>query len=228
MKRKHIIRIIISAICILGISAGVYCGNYYHVENKAETAMETAKKQDNLALFDGGGDIGFIFYPGGKVEYSAYAPLMKALQEKGITCVLMKMPLNLAVLDSDAWMDAVDVIDGIDKWYIGGHSLGGAMASNKLDEDIFSGVVLLGAYPVKEITIPVLSIYGSLDGVMNREKYDESRDFMQGEFQEFVLEGGNHAGYGSYGQQDGDGESTITNEEQISITADKIAEFIKG
>ena len=43
---------------------------------------------------------GFIFYPGGKVGYTAYAPLILALAEQDILCVLLEMPFNLAVLDS--------------------------------------------------------------------------------------------------------------------------------
>ena len=41
-----------------------------------------------------------------------------------------------------------------------------------------------------------------------------------------VITGGNHAYFGMYGEQKNDGEATITNIEQINITAQKIAEFI--
>ena len=79
---------------------------------------------------------GFIFYPGGKVEYTAYAPLM---------CVLLKMPLNLAVLDVNAADSVFDMFPEISSWYIGGHSLGGSMAASYALEntDKLEGLVLL-------------------------------------------------------------------------------------
>ena len=62
---------------------------------------------------------------------------------------------------------------------------------------------------------------------MNREKYGKYRDNLPDDTEETVIEGANHAGFGMYGEQQGDGEATITNAEQIEITADIIAEFVK-
>jgi hypothetical protein len=45
-------------------------------------------------------------------------------------------------------------------------------------------------------------------------------------FTEQVIEGGNHAYFGMYGEQKGDGAATITNLEQITTTANYIIEFI--
>jgi len=44
-------------------------------------------------------DSASIFYPGGKVEHTAYVPLLRACAERGILCVLVQMPCNLAVLN---------------------------------------------------------------------------------------------------------------------------------
>ena len=46
--------------------------------------------------------VGLIFYLGGKVENTAYAPLLHDLAADGILCVLVKIPCNLAVLDMNA------------------------------------------------------------------------------------------------------------------------------
>ena len=75
--------------------------------------------------------------------------------------------------------------------------------------------------------LAVLSIYGSADGVMNREKYEQYRANLPADCVEVILEGGNHAIFGVYGAQEGDGEAAISNLEQIRQTAQAIAEFVK-
>lgn len=72
----------------------------------------------------------------------------------------------------------------------------------------------------------VLSVYGSADKVMNREKYNESKTNLPADFTEIVIDGGCHAYFGMYGAQDGDATPNISNEEQIKITADAIANLI--
>jgi pimeloyl-ACP methyl ester carboxylesterase len=54
---------------------------------------------------------------------------MQACAERGILCVLLRMPGNLAVLDENAADGVAADYPEIDRWYIGGHSLGGAMAA---------------------------------------------------------------------------------------------------
>jgi hypothetical protein len=120
----------------------------------------------------------------------------------------------------------------IENWYIGGHSLGGSMAASYISNNAedYEGIILLGSYSTADISsidLDILSIYGSEDGVLNREKYNECRINLPADFTEFVIKGGNHAGFGMYGKQDGDGKANITNEEQIAITAKAIAEFVK-
>lgn len=141
------------------------------------------------------------------------------------------MPFNLAVLDINAADGILEQYPDIEKWYIGGHSLGGAMASSYLSDnaDSFEGLVLLGAYSTENLSntdLDVLSIYGSEDRVMNRKKYDANKGNLPNDFTEIIIDGGNHAGFGMYGAQDGDGESKIPTEEQINITASAIFDMI--
>ena len=173
-----------------------------------------------------------IFYPGGKVEYTAYEPLMKSLASKGILCVLVEMPFHLAVFDMNAADGIQNHFPQIENWYIGGHSLGGAMAASYIGENAteYEGLILLGAYSTADLTessLEVLSVYGSEDKVLNKEKYDKNMINLPDDFEEIVLEGGCHAGFGMYGEQKGDGVPAITNEEQINMTADVIANFIE-
>ena len=111
---------------------------------------------------------------------------------------------------------------------IAGHSLGGAMAANyaATHSEDYGGLILLAAYSTKNLTqtsLRVLSIYGSEDGVLNRESYEKNWANLPADATEVILEGGCHAQFGGYGPQDGDG--TPTGEEPIRRTAGAIAAF---
>ena len=154
---------------------------------------------------------------------------MAACAEKGVLCVLIKMPFNLAVLDMNAADGITELFPDVERWYIGGHSLGGSMAASYAanNGDILDGVILLGSYSTAELnTMRVLSLYGSEDGVMNREKYARYRPKLPKDAVEQVIDGGCHAGFGMYGAQKGDGTPTITSDEQIRIAAEIINEFV--
>ena len=155
---------------------------------------------------------------------------MKALAENGILCVIPKMPLNLAVLDVDAAEGILEYYPEIDTWYIGGHSLGGSMAASyAADCDAFAGLILLASYSTVDMTetkLDVISIYGTEDGVLNIEKYREYRPNLPHHTAEYIIEGGNHAQFGSYGAQDGDGISAISSEDQLDLTVEAIMNFV--
>jgi hypothetical protein len=71
-----------------------------------------------------------------------------------------------------------------------------------------------------------LLIYGSQDEVLDHEKYQESLKNLPGVYTEYVIEGGNHAQFGSYGPQKGDGTALISAEQQIDETVRAILAFI--
>lgn len=174
---------------------------------------------------------GLIFYPGGKVEYTAYAPLLHSLAEQGVLCVLVRMPCNLAVLNIDAADGIQEEFPGIENWYIGGHSLGGSMAASYAAEhaEDYKGLILLAAYAAEDIgqsRLKVISVYGDKDGVLDMEKYTDNLKNLPEDMEEHIIEGGCHAQYGSYGTQKGDGIPQISGKEQMEITAGLIIEWI--
>lgn len=225
-------------IAVMIIVSGIYLGDYYHADMEAvkafaqATAVEMQTDDNENYIFKlEEPTAGFIFYPGGKVEYTAYIPLMKQLASEGVMGVLVKMPFNLAVFDIDAAEGIQEQYPEIEKWYIGGHSLGGSMAAAYLEEhtDAFDGLILLGSYSTTDLTstdLDVLSIYGSEDRVLNAEKYEEYKVNLPEEFVEMVIDGGCHAYFGAYGMQEGDGKPGITCLEQTDITVKNITEFI--
>ena len=180
-------------------------------------------------FFDGPSeDTALVFYPGGKVEETAYAPLLHGLAAAGMDVCLAKMPFRLAVLDTDAAKDIIEQY-GYEKWYIGGHSLGGVMAADfaARHSDLLEGVILLAAYPVKKIPsqLSELLLAGSMDQVINMDKVAEGRQYAPEYYEEYVIEGGNHAQFGFYGRQKGDGIASITPQLQIQETIGYITEF---
>lgn len=171
---------------------------------------------------------GFVFYPGAMVEPEAYDPLLRACAEKGIVSILVKMPYNLAFFGVNKGVGATEYFPEVEEWYIGGHSLGGAMAAScASSSDAFDGVVLLAAYSTSDVTdLRVLSVYGNKDQVLNMAKYNDNKKNLPAGFDEFVINGGNHAYFGMYGGQDSNLIGTVSNEEQIRMTAQYIFDFI--
>ena len=211
-----------------------------YIEEHDLTGVTVIEEDDqendkDMLIFLPEGEIkaGFIFYPGGKVDYAAYTPLMAECANKGILCVVVEMPFNLAVFGLTKGMNVIEEFPEVENWYIGGHSLGGSMAANCASTypDSFKGVVLLAAYSTADITnFPVLSVYGKNDKVMEMSNYDKYRENLPSDYSdkfiEKVIAGGNHAYFGMYGEQKGDGEAAIENSEQIRLTSLEIINFI--
>ena len=216
----------------------VYINDYYKANEKALAALESSDgvevvvdENHSVTFIPEHITAGLIFYPGGKVEYTAYAPLMHELADNGILCILLHMPGNLAVLDADAADGYVGQYSDVTDWYIGGHSLGGVMAASYAAKhaDVFDGVILLASYSTADLSdsgLAVLSVYGSEDGVLKLDKYADNRKNLPADATEEVIDGGCHAYFGSYGAQDGDGVTRITNEEQIHTTVDYVKNFV--
>ena len=239
-KRKLLIISIsiISTFAILIGACAIYFADYYHYDEGAiavfspdENITVSALEDGNVVFAPKDATTGFIFYPGGKVEHNSYQPLMAALARKGVLCVLVEMPFNLAVFDINAADGIQEKYPNIEKWYIGGHSLGGSMAASYISSHTaeYDGLVLLGSYSTADISntnLDVISIYGSEDKVLNFEKYNENKSNLPADFTEIIIDGGCHAHFGMYGPQKGDGKPFISNSEQIRLTVENIVKMI--
>jgi len=165
--------------------------------------------------------VGFIFYPGGRVDFRSYAPAARAIASAGYLVVMVPMPLNLAVLAPDRALEVQKAFPNVRQWVIGGHSLGGAMAARfayKHPETV-QGLVLWAAYPpgsdnLSNSTIAAVSISGSCDGLATPEKIQASRTLLPAATRWVAIEGGNHAQFGWYGPQSGDRPATLSHTEQ--------------
>jgi len=208
----------------------------YPAFSEAAALAQQAQTERGWYVFEPEGEpsSGFIFYPGGLVDPAAYAPLMQKLSHGGVLAVIAPMPLNLAVFGIARANDVIAAYPSIDTWIIGGHSLGGAMAAEYLknNPDAIEGVAFLASYPsnstdLTAITAAVVSIYGTEDGV-DGAVFEESLGRLPAGASLKVIDGGNHAQFGNYGPQKGDGIATISRDEQQRLTADAILELANG
>jgi hypothetical protein len=229
MEKKLRLVIITALLLALILTGGfyIYASDYYRADDVAIAVMqnETALRfQDNLTILSPTvpSDTAFIFYPGAKVEHTAYLPILKKItQSSGITCILVKMPFNMAIFDANAADKIMQKFPEIKNWYIGGHSMGGAMASDYASkhEEKVSGLILLGAYIYGDYSEEnALTIYGTFNTSV-AEKINYTQNIV-------IIEGGNHAQFGNYGRQKGDPDATISSEEQQNIAVQAVFDWL--
>ncbi|HDP77139.1 MAG TPA: alpha/beta hydrolase [Mesotoga infera] len=178
--------------------------------------------------------VGVIFYPGGLVDPIAYAPLLKELATKNLTTFLVDMPLDLAILSPNSAAAIIESNPDIGIWIMAGHSLGGSMPARfaSRNQGIVSVLILLAAYPasvdsLSESDLHVLSVYGSEDTVIDKDALEKGRSLLPADTTYIVIEGGNHAQFGYYGPQKGDGKAVISLLEQQKLTVDAILAMIE-
>lgn len=222
---------------LLVVSLGFYIWTRvarYPAFSEAVDIADAARTDRGWYAFEPAGEAsaGFIFYPGGLVDPAAYAPLMQRLSDDGILAIIVPMPLDLAVFGIDRADDVVAAYPGVDTWVIGGHSLGGAMAAEYLkgQPGAIDGIAFLASYPAEStdlsmMPVEALSIYGTEDGVAG-DVFEESLRRLPARTPLEVLEGGNHAQFGDYGPQEGDGVATMGRDEQQRLTASAIAALV--
>lgn len=243
-KRKGIIILLSVIFCLLIAIVGVffiYVSNYYHGD---DLAYESIKSDEDVLVSDNGGyysfvpknheyDKAIIFYQGAKVEVEAYAPLLKKLALNNIACYGIKCNFNLAFFNVNSYKSIYDEVkkDNV-SYYTMGHSLGGVMAgiAAKKYESICNGVILLASYlssDISKTSLSCLSIYGTNDGVLKLDKYEESKKYLPEGFTECMIDGGIHSYFASYGMQKGDGEPQISRKSQLEKTTEYILDFLK-
>ncbi len=176
-------------------------------------------------------DVGFIFYPGGKVNPLSYAPMAHDLAAQGFLTVIAPMPLYLAVLNINAADAVIAAHPEIKHWAIGGHSLGGSMAVRYVQGHMtqIEGMALLASYPDVDMTSytgAVVVIYGSLDGLATVAKVEGTRDLLPKSTAWVRIDGGDHAQMGWYGPQAGDNAATISRADQQAQVLDAVTSLL--
>ena len=218
-------------VLLLALCAGAffwYVSDYYRAEDVALDVLSQdsgLSVQDNLTVLSPSvpSDTAIIFYPGAKVEAEAYLPLLEQIKQTGVTCILVHMPFRMAIFDANAAEDVMEQFPEIQHWYMAGHPMGGAMASQFASghQDEIDGLILLGAYIYGDYPDEkTLTVYGSLN-----QSVEDHIDYTENIVE---IEGGNHAQFGNYGPQKGDLPATISAAEQQAQTVDAISDFMRS
>lgn len=208
----------------------------------SEAALQALQSDDRVVVTQADGlitfepvnrqaSIGFILYPGAGVDYRAYAPVLHQIAARGHFAAVVRVPLNLAFFDSGAANRVMELYPAIQHWAVGGHSLGGVAASGFVEANLdrIAGLVLWASYPADDALaaapVQVISIYGTND-MAGMEPFDRSRAQLPMGAQFVVIDGGNHAQFGSYGPQRGDNPAGISAEEQWTQIVEATAQFL--
>lgn len=226
---------------ILVMAFLIYSNDYYRAMPESKTLMVSSDIVDysgspwiEFSVKNQTAAKGFIFYPGGKVEEEAYAPLAEKVAESGYKAVIVPMPFKLAVFSPNKAAGVIEKYPEIKEWYIAGHSLGGVMAAQFTykNQDKITGLILLASYPMdsnnlSSSKVKVLSIYGTNDGFVGKDTIDSSKKLLPETTKWLPVIGGNHSQCGWYGFQKGDKVASISREEQQNIISNAIVDFMK-
>jgi len=169
---------------------------------------------------------GLVFIPGAKVDPYAYLYKLSGIVEQtGATVVITKPTLNLAFFDTRPVSYFEADAPEVTRWLVGGHSLGGVRACQLADTGDVVGLVLFGSYCANDLSasgLEVLSISGSDDGLSTPKTIAAAKHLLPENANFVEIEGLNHAGFGDYGAQPGDGVSTLTDEQERAAITDQL------
>jgi pimeloyl-ACP methyl ester carboxylesterase len=179
-------------------------------------------------------ETGLIFFPGGLVEPTAYAPILHKIAGEGVLVIIVPMPLNLAILNPGAANVVIDTYPQISKWILAGHSLGGATAAIYAENNPtkIDAIALWDSYPpnnadLSNNSISAISIFGTTNNFPNTDNFNDKRHLYPDDTLFVAIEGANHAQFGDYGPQKGDVVAAISLAEQHERVAEIMLDFIK-
>lgn len=202
------------------------------LDNPAVTVTDTP---DSVVITPVEGDniAGLVFIPGAKVDPYAYlATLAGTAETTGLTVVITKPTLNLAFFDQRPLATFTAAAPDVAAWFVGGHSLGGVRACMLADDaraagTPVAGLVLFGSYCASAVDddLAVLSISGSEDGLSTPAKIESTAGLLPADTTFVQIDGANHASFGAYGAQPGDGVATIPPADSAQAITDAILAF---
>lgn len=243
MFQNVIKKIALVLLVVLALGAAAFTGWALNASQPQQAALAALQSDEFVTVADHGEYIsfepadglattGFIFYPGGRVDYRAYAPALKLVAAQGYFVALVPVNLNLAFFDTDAAAPVLEANPQVEHWAVGGHSLGGVAATIFAAENahLVDGLVLWASFPaddrLKESALKVASIYGTQDALAAVEEIEHSASQLPASALFLPIEGGNHAQFGDYGPQAGDSPASLSPEEQWRQVADATASLL--
>lgn len=251
--RRRIAKLVLFAAVVIAAIVAIVVGVVFTIglgpEADALTAIE-ASDVVTVERFDGGtvvssgpiteNTVGLVYYPGARVNAESYVPTAAEVvtgsdgePNRDVAVVIVDMPLNLAVLAPGRADDGIESLPAVESWYVGGHSLGGAMACRYAagNADRLEGLVLHASYCDDDLSgtdLRALSVLGSADGVIDAGAEREGRTLLPAEATILELDGVNHAGFGAYGPQRGDMSVSTDPSEMRGVVGNTTGEWLVG
>lgn len=205
-------------------------------EVRADAAVAYRETADGVVLAPDDPDgTGLVYLAGARVEPAAYASKLSGLVDAGVTVVIARPTLNFAIAETRPLADFEALAPGVDRWFVGGHSLGGVKAclyaadQTAADPDPLAGLILFGSYCSGDISgsdLPVLTLSGTEDGLSTPAKIADAAHLLPASAQLVSLPGAAHAQFGDYGVQPGDGTPTATDAEVRDEITDAVLAFM--
>ena len=195
----------------------------------------TVEARDNRVIMSPTQDpdsVGMLYFPGARVDpYSYLYPLVDIAAE-GTTIVIVDPLFNMALIDTRGVGELTRDLPEVSEWVLAGHSLGGVKACLEASHPSVTHLVLFASYCATDISsldIGVLQIVGDQDGLLNNDLRVEALSLLPAsEDATLVIPGANHADFGTYGPQPGDGPSSYTNEEMRAIITEALTASVLG
>jgi len=228
-------KLIFLSIFILIIISACSKKSIFDIDNlQSDIKIENQNKYIFISKETNSKDSILMFYPGGLVQEDAYIETLSKIVEQGINVIIIRMRFDLAVFSKNRGIKQMDKFADVKTWFLAGHSLGGAMCCSVIDKypEEFVGLILWASYPgdkadISDFNQKVLSIHASEDGLSTIEKIEAKKKLLPTTTEYYLIEGGNHSQFGSYGIQKDDGIAIITKEAQQKLIAQKTTEIIR-
>lgn len=228
---NKVLSVLLITILVLSSAMIIFANNPYEAEVQMyeemdiETYVTKTETGSSIVFEPESYAINIVMIPGGKVKPEAYSYVASELANNGMKVTIVKPLLNLAIFSPN---QANKYVEEGKTNVVMGHSLGGVVASmvasNNEDFDV---LIMMGAYNTSPITnqetLAITSEHDSLD----MEKYNEQA-LLVDDLTEEHIDGGNHAYFGFYGEQKGDGEAEMTNLEQQKIVVYLITTYLNN
>ena len=173
---------------------------------------------------------GLVFLGGAKVEEEAYAPIAKALAERGVAVALVRSPLDLPFLVPlfgqrvDAAISKLREGNSALPLVIGGHSAGGFVASNLKKKGV-DELLLLNARTESRQPRPDVrgvGVFGGQDGLISAQERDATATALPNLSTVVIPKLDHDFAQGLYGAQAGDPTTSSSPQALVDMVADNI------
>lgn len=176
-------------------------------------------------------DTVLVFYPGARVDpYSYLPPLAHTAHATGLRVVIPHVALNLAVTDTRDIGELALLAGDYRSIATGGHSLGGVRGCAQATNPQVDHLVLFASYCANDLTarndLRVITVLGSLDGLTDVDQVTQAASLLPGTPRTITIPGANHASFGAYGPQSGDGPPGISSSHMAEKLTDILADFL--